>query len=383
MDRRDFIRVLGGGVIAAMGTPLTAWGQTGSAQPNSPWSQAPGEAGSDLRQTALSFAILSPNPHNRQPWLVDLATPDVVMLYCDPDRLLPQTDPFSRQIVIGLGAFVETFIITAKHFGRDVSVQLFPEGFPSDRIDGRPIARLALVKGATSLDPLFHQILKRRSVKTPYDMQRPVPDAAITALQAEMRSVSVAFALETEPTRLTHLREVMLKSGLIEVNTPRTWRESVDLMRIGGAENLANPDGISIMGPHIDRLVAAGQISHAMMADTSSPGFRAATERYSASIHGTPAVVWYATANNTREDQIAAGRLWMRLSLTATQFGLGMQPMSQALQEFEEMREVSKDLHSFLGVEQPNRVQMLARLGYGPDVAPTPRWAASTRIRKT
>ncbi len=202
-------------------------------------------------------------------------------------------------------------------------------------------------------------------------MQRPVPDAAITALQAEMRSVSVAFAVETEPTRLTHFREVMLKSGLIEVNTPRTWRESVDLMRIGGAENLANPDGISIMGPHIDRLIAAGQISRAMMADTSSPGFRAATERYSASINGTPAVVWYATANNTREDQIAAGRLWMRLSLTATQFGLGMQPMSQVLQEFEEMRDALKEFHSFLGVEQPRRVQMLARLGYGPDVAPT------------
>jgi Nitroreductase family len=304
------------------------------------------------------------------------------MLYCDPDRLLRQTDPFSRQIIIGLGAFVETFVITAMHLGRDVSVSLFPEGFPSDRIDGRPVARLALGNRATASDPLFHQILKRRSVKAPYDMQRSVPDAAIIALNAEMRKFSAAFALESEPTRLTQFREIMLKSGLIEVNTPHTWRESVDLMRIGTAENIANPDGISIMGPHIDRLFAAGQISRAMMADTSSPGFRAATERYSASINGTPAVVWYATANNTREDQIAAGRLWMRLSLTATQFGLGMHPMSQALQEFEEMREVLKDLHRFLGVEQPRRVQMLARLGYGPDVAPTPRWAASTRIRK-
>ena len=54
------------------------------------------------RMQALSYAILAPNPHNRQPWLVDLQVDGQVTLYVDQTRLLPHTDPFSRQIVAGL-----------------------------------------------------------------------------------------------------------------------------------------------------------------------------------------------------------------------------------------------------------------------------------------
>ena len=61
----------------------------------------------DPIRRALSFAILAPNPHNRQPWVVDLKSDTEAVLTCDLQRLLPATDPISRQIVIGLGCFLE------------------------------------------------------------------------------------------------------------------------------------------------------------------------------------------------------------------------------------------------------------------------------------
>lgn len=377
MDRRDFLRVLGGGVIAA--ATLTPAFSAPAGDPAAPWAAAPAEAG-DLRRRALAYAILSPNPHNRQPWLVDLGTPDQVTLYCDQTRLLPMTDPFGRQILIGLGAFVETFAIAAAAAGRQTEIVLFPKGYSDDRIDARPVARLRLT-GTAKPDPLFDFILRRRSVKTPYDMTRTIPADAVAALAAAPEAGIDALQIVTEAAEVAVMRGFMGRAGEIEVMTPRTWKESVDLMRIGQAENLANPDGISMAGPFIERMLAEGKISREIMADTGHPAFRAGAERWAASTVATPAALWFSTPGNTRQDQIVAGRAWMRIALAAVGQGLSLHPMSQVLQEFPEMAGELAAFHAHVGVKTPARVQMLARLGYGPAVGPSPRWPLDNRMK--
>ncbi|MCA3479100.1 MAG: twin-arginine translocation pathway signal protein, partial [Rhodobacter sp.] len=101
MSRRKTLAVIGGGVILAATAGL---GYVATRQPQTarlPWASA--GQGEDARRRALSYALLAPNPHNIQPWLVDLSEPDVVTLYVDLNKLLPHTDPYNRQITIGLG----------------------------------------------------------------------------------------------------------------------------------------------------------------------------------------------------------------------------------------------------------------------------------------
>ena len=374
MQRRSFLRLVGGGIILA----VNPWSAHAQVDPAAPWQVAPSIQGG-VRRQALAYAILAPNPHNRQPWMVDLRTPDTVLLFCDPTRLLPQTDPFSRQIMIGLGAFIESFVIAASQSGRSVETTLFPDGFSETGIDGRPVAMMRLARTVPA-DPLFRHILSRRSTKAPYDMARAIPAGDLAAIIASPRSNLNAIRIETDPQAMAAIRGFMARAGEIEVTTPRTWEESVNLMRIGQAEIAANPDGISIGGPMIETLLASGRINRTMMADTSSPAFRAGTERYTASIGATPAAIWYATVGNTRVDQIEAGRAWMRIALTAVEKGLCLHPMSQVLQEFPEMLKELAAFHAYAGIKAPARVQMLARIGYGPAVGPTPRWALETRI---
>lgn len=63
----------------------------------------------------------------------------------------------------------------------------------------------------------------------------------------------------------------------------------------------------------------------------------------------------------------------MRVALAATGLGLSLHPVSQALQEFPEMNTLRKDAHRLLRVDEPGRLQMLCRFGYGPAVEPSPR----------
>jgi len=106
--RRKFMKILGGGIIvAASAGGLFAASRTPT-KAIEPWKLALGmKPDFDPRKYILSHAILAPNPHNRQPWLVDLGVENEMTLYCDLDRRLPHTDPFDRQITVGLGCFLE------------------------------------------------------------------------------------------------------------------------------------------------------------------------------------------------------------------------------------------------------------------------------------
>ena len=109
MNRRNFLRMAGGGVIlAAGGSALFATTRTPT-KALAPWAQAGAYA--DPRMSALSYAILAPNPHNRQPWFVSLESDDALTLYFDTEKQLPHTDPFDRQLTIGLGCFLELMTV--------------------------------------------------------------------------------------------------------------------------------------------------------------------------------------------------------------------------------------------------------------------------------
>jgi hypothetical protein len=97
-------------------------------------------------------------------------------------------------------------------------------------------------------------------------------------------------------------------------------------------------------------------------------------------MESAPAHVVTTTPGNTRADQIEAGRRWLRLNLATTGMGLALHPVSQALQEYPEMAGPYAEMHA--AYARPGEtVQMLGRLGYGPDIAPTPRWPLEDKLR--
>lgn len=381
--RRNFMRVLGAGGVILGATALGAGSWLTTRDPaaaREPWQQA--GQGDDVRTRALSYAVLAPNPHNRQPWSVDLSQSGIVTLYCDLDRLLPETDPFDRQITIGLGCFLELFSIAAAQEGYGSTVTLFPQGEPTPRLDGRPVARIELVAGVGAIDPLFGHILSRHTNKEPFDIARTVPAGDVQAILATGGATGSLTAGSTlDLARIEQLRELTWRGHEIESFTTRTMQESVDLMRIGKAEVLANPDGIDLSGAFFETLSVAGLMSREQIADPTSTAFQQGMDIYREIILSAMGYVWLISDSNTRADQIAAGRAYVRMHLEATARGVDMHPLSQTLQEYEEIADLYDEAKVALGAQPTQSVQMLARIGYGPSINASPRWPAQTRIR--
>ena len=382
-SRRGFLKIVGSSaVILAAG----AGGFAATRTPEkalAPWSMA-GSAYSEPRMRALSYAILAPNPHNRQSWSVDLKEPDTVVLYCDLDRLLPETDPFDRQITIGLGCFLEVLRMAAAEQGFATETEYFPLGQNEAHLDARPIARIKFSQQVSvKPDPLFKHVLMRRSAKEKFDTQTSVSGEILQKL-VKTTDNRLQMGYTNNTTEVNDLRSLTYRAHEIEVITPNTYRESIDLMRIGKAEINANPDGIDLGGPFLESLALVGMMTREQLADPSSSAYQQGLTMYEDMLNSAMAYMWIYGPTNTREDQLNAGRDWVRLNLACTQAGVALHPLSQALQEYPEMADLYRELHSSLGLEE-HRIQMFARMGYLPEattLSPSPRWPAEARVRK-
>ncbi len=379
ISRRKFIKVMGTGALIFGSNPVMVSCNKMPPKAILPWQP---KKHKDDRITMLSYAILAPNPHNRQPWKVDLSQPDSIILYCDSNRLLPETDPFSRQIMIGHGTFLELLDIAASHLGFQLKIRYFPEGeFDPKTVKDRPIAKIALKKNPQrTTDPLFLNLLQRRSTKEPFETT-PLKLTHQKELQIELNQSPFMSKILTDKDLVRLLREITLKAWKIESYTPRTMKESVDLMRIGSSEVEANPNGIDLLGTSIWWGKFFGIIDRKTLMDPMSSAFQTGVDIYTEMLLNTPAFFWLASKNNSRATQLQIGRTYARLDLKATQLGVRIHPVSQVLQEYSEMQDLQMEFLKMLNIPNTHTVQMLARLGYAKQPGPSPRQTVDTFIQ--
>ncbi|MFT6877723.1 MAG: hypothetical protein ACI9XK_004199 [Granulosicoccus sp.] len=362
VTRRKLLQITGGGVILAATGAAAFLGTRTPTKALLPWEQA--GTYTEPRRRALSYAILAPNPHNRQPWEVDLSEENTIFVWRDKQRNLPETDPLDRQLTIGMGCFLELLTMAAGEDGYAVETDLFPEG-----VSG-PVAVVRFKPGG-NIDPLFAHVMSRRSCKEPFE-SRAVTKDQITTLE------SIADVHAT-PSKVAQIKALTVDAWLVEVTTRRTMKESVDLFRLGKSEINANPDGIDLGGPFLETVILLGMLTREGQLDTTSSEFEQGKSMYEKMLISTPAYASITSKTNTRADQIEAGRRWLRLNLLTTSLGLALHPVSQALQEYPEMEQHYRTAHEMLAAPG-HTVQMLGRLGYGPLTPRTPRWQLDSRI---
>jgi hypothetical protein len=317
--------------------------------------------------------------------MVDLHKhPDELTLYVDRQRLLPATDPYSRQIVIGHGTFIEQLVMAASADGFAAEVVLFPEGeFPANNVDDRPLATLSFRRSDhASIDPLFGEILRRRTNRLPFDLQRPVPNEKLNAILSAAKRLGIEVGATLESDKVKALRSRAAAAWDVEQQTDSTIMESLRLMRVGQQEIEAHRDGLVVTG-FVPELASAIAL---FRRDVPPVPGSFASERMRDSVvslaNSAMGWVWLRTRGNSRRQQVEAGRSFVRMQLAATKAGIALHPMSQALQEFPEMHEQFLGLHQDLGTDpQTETIQMFARIGYAQTIPPTPRRKLGDLIR--
>lgn len=357
--------------------------------------RSPGADEADPRRFALAHAILAPNPHNTQPWQVELRGEDEMLLYCDLERRLPFTDPLDRQITMGCGAFLYHYWASALSLNKICWLELFPDGTPENgaRLDNRPLARMTLqdreerhglfipIEG---WDTYFNAITARRTNRQAYSMRVPDPvvlehvsvDAMLAAafMNAPVRAEAIGpVRYETDPARVAAIRDLVWRAFDREMRTRGAQEETYRWLRFGREERARHRDGLYIDVPVPGVLRALGILNEETVVNPESNANRQVAAEWKRKADTAPAFMWLTTPDDTPTTRLIAGMAYARMNLAATAAGLAMHPWSQALQEYKEMADLYAEAKTLLGAGASETVQMLARVGYAEPQAPAAR----------
>lgn len=386
MNRRNFIKVTGLGLgSVALSSSIIACNDVKSAD-DFGWN-GPDKLETDIRMLVLAYAILAPNPHNKQPWIIRLTGPTSFDLYVDPERLLPETDPIHRQIHIGQGTFLETLSIAASGLGHRAVVEYFPEGIYSNtELLDKPVASVDLLKQiGLDKDPLFDALLTRQSNKREYGAYQLSQNDIDQLQKAHQQHSNYPFTIDNSKAAKSQLVETLTQAMQIEVADKQRDMETIKMFRFNQDEVRQYRDGFGIAQTGlsgITRFVAETFFLDRNKAEQDSTEFgQQAVELTEKSAQSTSTFAWLSTPNNTRLDQVKIGRDYSRINLQTTMMGLAQHPMSQVLQEYDDMLDLQRSFKQRFGIPSDETVQMLFRLGKAEPVAHAPRRLIKQLIR--
>jgi len=162
MNRRDFLRLSGEGILLLGGMSMmnacSGLGRNDLPQFNGEKESIKGFEKDDME--ILYLASLAPSGHNTQPWVVRILEPKHWVIGSDKKRWLPAVDPENREMLLGIGAFLENMVLAAGTFGYSVDVKIIAK----NRTDA-DIADIRLRKDKVQEFPV-EKIKKRRTVRS-------------------------------------------------------------------------------------------------------------------------------------------------------------------------------------------------------------------------
>lgn len=387
MDRRQFIKIVGLGVSAAsLSSSVVGCSETSTSIDNFGWN-GPEPSQQDIRIQVLSYAILAPNAHNIQPWLIKMTGATSFDLYVDPERLLPETDPIYRQIHISQGTFLEVLSIAASGLGHEAKINYFPQGmYQNDKLANKPVASIELVRlDKPKPDPLFGYLLRRHSNKRDYG-NTSLSQQEIASLESYMAQHGQYPLTITQSKESKARFETILTNAMqIEVNDQKRSHETIAMFRFDQDEVNQYRDGFGVAQSGttgIKQIIVENFFLSRDKTEQDPTSFdQQSVTMAQTTAASTEAFSWLTTQGNSRLDQVIVGRDYCRLNLKTTAMGLAQHPMSQVLQEYEDMLPLQASFKEAFGIKKGETVQMLFRLGKAERTPHGPRRLVSDLLK--
>ena len=366
MNRRKFIIASGSVVTMAA---LYSYSSTLSADLAPKKNKRPKPANfSKPIMKAVAYGITASNPHNTQAWKFKIMSDTSLLLYVDATRILPATDPPTRQIHIGCGCFLETASLGMTQEGFETEVVYFPKGtYKPSEVGSKPVAQLTLTPNPQVKASVLCENLLSRSTSRHTYTNAIIDQSTWQDIAATIGDTTVSLQLMTDPATLTPLLPLLANGMDVEANTYHTHEESRVWFRENDKKIAAQRDGINLPGNGsrgVKKWFAEKQLKGLKEADWHSKKMN----DYSLKLHrdrveSSPNLVVLTTATNTLVDWVLAGRTYCRLQLSCLIYDFYMHPLSQVLEEFQEMTEAREAFESAMGVTGTQKIQMVLRVG--------------------
>lgn len=253
----------------------------------------------------------APSAHNTQPWLaVHGAGPDgrgEVRIGADPARSLPGSDPTGRDLALGIGGLVESYLIVAAEAGLAVDAVTGPG----------PAARLVPAEHIYITAFTAADLMARRVARGRY-APGPVPERVLAGLEPGVVHVPAG-----------ELAADLVVADRWLFGTPVVARELRDWLRLHPRHPRYALDGLTDRALALSRaqalLLGLALCAYPVTRRLGLPALLAASSRHLLAPGGSVLVLTTVPG----EDRVRAGRRLLRTWLTLGRQGLAVHPLSQ------------------------------------------------------
>jgi hypothetical protein len=316
---------------------------------------------------AIALGMNAPNPHNTQAWKFKLQSDHEFLLYVDEKRILPATDPTTRQIHIGCGCFLAVMQEGLTAYGYRAEVYILPDGeYNREEIGLKSVAYVTIhPQPEIKTSPLSAAIYTRKTNRQEYFNQViAVEDYADILSLSQPTHSSIRLLQDQAATE--HLN-ILYEGMVIESNTYYTYEESRLWFRENDKRIADERDGINLAAggtTGIKKFFAERILKGLDPKDWHKPStIEQHLSSYEKKVKSAKAIVQFISPTNTQTDWIKTGMDYARFQLSATLKNYYIHPMSQVLQEFDEMKELQRAYNNLSGITGEQKIQMVIRIG--------------------
>ncbi|WP_189644774.1 Rv1355c family protein [Luteimonas gilva] len=279
----------------------------------------------DVRDRIVADASLAPSAGNAQPWEW-IKTQGGLLLRHRRSAGRSMLYHEDRAAMVGLGATLESALLSARHHAHDAEVQWRWRG------DDIAFVALAAASGEAS-DALYPQLFRRRSVRARPSEAAPIAQTALDALDAQARRFpGVETRFLTDRKAIGALAELVGAAERLRILDPESHADMVNEIAWSNAEHRRDGEGIPMQALSLSaaevaglkvladaRVVARladwrlggglGKLAHDLVASSSAMG-----------------LIW--SPGDSCADYLRGGRALQRVWLEAANWDIGLCPVT-------------------------------------------------------
>jgi hypothetical protein len=369
MERRDFLIKSGMLITAATLSNLVKGNSFIQTKNNSKDEEKRRDDYKQFKQPilqVLAIGLHTPSAHNTQPFKFKMINDNEAELYIEETRLLPITDPPSRQIHISCGCFLELVRIGASLISHKAIITYFPQGnyAPTD-FGKKPIATIKLIKDTVVEHPLAEYIFTRHTSRLPYNGDM-IGNDVFEKMREEANPLFSKIIFKNNTTELTPYLQLFKDAMKLEANTLAANEETRKMWRFTDEEVKSERNGLTweAQGMRgVSKLFAKKFVKNTQESWNQSKNIDKGIASFSKGIDSSKGIIYWVTETNTIKDWINCGHDIMNFWLVLTKYNLYCHPLNQAIQEFGEMSTLRTKLDNMMGIKEGQKIQMIIRIG--------------------
>ena len=302
-------------------------------------------------QQVLYLASLAPSGHNTQPWLVKYLEPYHWIICNDKTKWLPAVDPFQRETILSIGAFLQNLEYAANSAGYSCRFDLLANSNQDEKI-----MEVRLFKTANPVRFNTDKIKMRRTLRSGY-------------LNEQLLKEDVAFLINDDSgfihfipnTSKEHswLKEQTIEANKLQANRDDAQKELADWIRFSSKNAAEHADGLTTASMEIEGVAAWVLRNFYNKQDVMKQKFRQqSVSQVEKQVGHAPGWILITSPDSSTGTLIETGKRMQRLFLKVRDKNIAIHPMTQILEE----PSIAGSLNSSMGINES--VQFILRTGY-------------------